>query len=380
MAGYFDNAATTYKKPNGMYEYVSDYMLHYGANIGRGNYDISLQGSSIVAQARERLLRLVGAPETKTAVFLPSATVALNTILFGLNLKKDEVVYISHFEHNAILRPLYKLEATVGIKIKFLPMQSNDKFAYDLEATEKAFVDDSPSVVIVSQVSNVFGVIAPILELSSLAKKYKATMVVDAAQACAIVDCDLLNVDFYVFDGHKTLLGPTGVGGFICNKNTKLRPYILGGTGVDSANREMPVSVPERFEAGTMNLMSIVGLSYSLEWILNNKTYIRETERSNLSKLYEILSSYSFIHLVSPYPNSSSILSSKFDGYTSDEIGRILAERGIAVRTGLHCAPEAHKYVDSFPEGLVRFSVSCFTDDEDFSFLKEVLDEISIEI
>lgn len=380
MAGYFDNAATTLKKPKGMYEYVANYMSDCGANIGRGNYAAALQGSSLAAKTREKLLSLVGASEIKTVVFLSSATVALNTILYGLNLKKGDVIYISHFEHNAILRPLYKLEATVGIKIKFLPMQSSHQFAYDLETIEKAFVEEPPTVVVVSQVSNVFGVVAPITEISLLAKKSKATMVVDAAQACGIVDCDLKNVDFYVFDGHKTLLAPTGIGGFICDRNTKLQPLIVGGTGIDSANREMPSTVPERFEAGTMNLMSIVGLSYSLEWILNNKCAMREAEKSNLHKLYSILSAHSFIQIVSPYPESVSMVTCKVKGYTSDEFGRILSERGIAVRTGLHCAPEAHKYAYSFPEGLVRFSVSCFTDEEDFVALKKVLNEISIEI
>ena len=380
MVGYFDNAATTYKKPNRMYEYISDYMLHYGANVGRGEYDISLRSSGIVAETREKILSLVGAPATKTVVFLPSATIALNTILFGLSLKKDDVVYISHFEHNAILRPLYKLEATIGIKIKFLPMQSKDKFSFDLQETEKSFAETAPSVVVVSQVSNVFGIIAPINELSLLAKKYKAVTVVDAAQACAVIDCDLTNLDFYIFDGHKTLLGPTGIGGFICNKNTKLQPYTLGGTGIDSASHEMPAAIPERFEAGTINLMGIVGLSYSLEWITNNKATMRAKEKSNLFALYQVLSEYDFLKIISPFPEVSGIISCTVSGYTSDEFGKILAERGIAVRTGLHCAPEAHKYMDSFPEGLVRFSVSCFTDKADFDFLKEVLDDIALEI
>ncbi len=380
MNGYFDNAATTYKKPEGMYEYISNYMLQYGANIGRGSYEASVRGCAVLSETRSKLLAVINAPLTKTVVFTPSATIAINTILYGLDFKKDDVIYISHFEHNAILRPLYNLKQTVGIRFKFLPMNINDRYSFDLSETEREFSIDRPKAVIISHVSNVMGAIAPAEELVSLAKHYNAVTLVDGAQSCSIIDCNLLNVDFYVFAGHKTLLGPTGIGGFVCNKNTSLRPLILGGTGIDSANHVMPASVPERFEAGTINLMAVVGLHYSLEWILNNKSFMRETERDNLVKLYDILKRYDFLQIISPYPVASGIISCRAKGYTSDEFGRILADSGIAVRSGLHCAPEAHKHLNSFPEGLIRFSVNCFTNQDDFKMLQQALDKIAMYI
>lgn len=379
MEGYFDNAATSYKKPAGMYEFIADYMEQYGANIGRGGYESSKRGSAVLSVTRNKLLAVMNAPATKTVVMTPSATIALNTILYGIKLEKNDVVYISHFEHNAILRPLYDLEKSIGIEIKFLPMDTTDKFSFDIRAAELAFLKDKPKLVIVSQVSNVFGIVAPVAEIALLAKKFNAVTVVDGAQSCSVIDCNLTNIDFFVFAGHKTLLGPTGIGGFICNKNANLNSFIKGGTGIDSANREMPKSVPERFEAGTMNLMAVVGLNYSLDWILKNKNKIRATEQKNLNALYDILSKYDFLQIISPYPNVNSIISCRARGYTSDEFGMILAERGIAVRTGLHCAPEAHKYANSFPEGLIRFSVSCLTDEQDFISLQKALDNISVD-
>ena len=380
MDGYFDNAATTYKKPQGMYEYISSYMLQYGANVGRGGYEASMRGGAILSETRMRLLEVMGAAMTKTTVFTPSATIALNTVIYGLHLKQGDTVYISRFEHNAILRPLYDLEKNVGIKLEFLPMDATDIYSYDLSEIAKVFSVKRPKAVIVSHVSNVLGIIAPVEEIVGLAKRYGAITVVDGAQSCSIVDCNLINVDFYVFAGHKTLLGPTGVGGFICSKNISLKPFFLGGTGVDSANKEMPVSIPERFEAGTANLMAIVGLHYSLQWILQNKNTMRAAEQDNLSKLHQILNKYDFLQMVSPYPKISSVIACRVNGYTSDEFGRILADYGVAVRTGLHCAPETHKYVNSFPEGLVRFSISCFTSANDFDLLEQALDKISIEI
>ena len=178
----------------------------------------------------------------------------------------------------------------------------------------------------------------------------------------------------------KTLLGPTGIGGFICNKNTKLKPFIFGGTGIDSANHDMPDTLPERFEAGTLNLLSIVGLNYSVKWLINNRDFAIRKENENYERLSTVLKTFSFLEIETPVDKSKSIISCKANGFTSDEFGRILAERGIAVRTGLHCAPKAHEYIGSFPEGLVRFSISCLTKDNDFDKLTEVLSYLSEEL
>lgn len=378
IKGYFDNAATTYKKPDGMYEYISQVMYDCGANVGRGEYDASMQSGKVVADTRKYLLHLTKAPEDRTVIFTPSATIALNTIIFGIDLKDGDVVYVSQFEHNAVLRPLYALQEKISIVIKFLPMDKENKYIFDLIRIEQEFLHYKPRLVIVSHVSNVTGNIAPVDAISGIAKKYSAITVIDGSQSCGLLACNMFNVDYYVFAGHKTLLGPTGIGGFICKKNIKIKPFVYGGTGIDSANHYMPEYLPERFEAGTLNLMSIVGLNYSLRWIINNIKFYRERENINVKRVYKILSNCEFIKITSPSSNVSGIVSCVFNGYTSDEIGQVLAENGISVRTGLHCAPKAHEYVGSFPEGLVRFSVTCFTDEEDFKVLESVLHKIAI--
>ena len=380
MIGYFDNAATTYEKPDGMYEYMADFMVSNGANVGRGMYNSAITSSKIVADTRTSILSLVNAPENKTVVFTPSATIALNTIIFGVDLSDGDIVYISHFEHNAVLRPLYALQKHIKIEIKYIPMKKTDRYSFDLEQFKANLEADKPKLVIASQVSNVLGIVTPVVEIGKLAKLNNSIMVVDAAQACGILDCDLHFVDFYVFAGHKTLLGPTGIGGFICNKNTKLKPFIFGGTGIDSANRDMPDTLPERFEAGTLNLLSVVGLNYSVKWLIRNHDFVAKKENENYERLSSLLNTFSFLEIETPIDKSKSIISCKANGFTADEFGRILAERGIAVRTGLHCAPKAHEHIGSFPEGLVRFSISCLTKDSDFNKLNEVLSLLNEEL
>ena len=373
--GYFDNAATTLVKPEGMYEFVSNYMLNNGINVGRSNTD-KFSSGSIVNETRELFLKLVHAPQTKTVVFLPSATIALNTIINGLDIKEKDNVFISPFEHNAVTRTLLHRQKSVGFHILQLKLP-NDVLQYDLTLVEKQFIEKRPKVLIVSHVSNVLGLIAPIPELSKLAKKYGATVVVDGSQGCGVVDIIVDNkIDYYIFAGHKTLLAPFGVGGFICNTNTTLPAFIYGGTGIDSANNEMPHSIPERFEAGSLNIMSIVGLNYSLKWIMENYENIRDREERNLIRLEKLLEKYDYIKTVKVHGEKISMISCAFDSLTSDEAGRVLSEHGVIVRTGLHCAPYTHKFLKTFPEGLVRFSVSCFTNDYDFAQLEYALDKI----
>ena len=378
--GYFDNAATTLVKPEGMYQFIAEYMSNFGVNTSRGNYTTAKSAGKMVRETRDLLLGLVHAPKTKEVVFTPSATIALNTIISGQVLSEKDVVYVSPFEHNAVLRPLAALQKKYKFQLEYINLKGN-ALDYDLEVIKKQFAILPPRLLIISQVSNVLGLIAPVSEIAKLVKNYNGIVVVDAAQACGLIDVTVDNlIDYYVFAGHKSLLAPFGVAGFICNKNSSLPPFIYGGTGVDSANIDMPITIPERFEAGSLNLMAIVGLHYSLEWIRDNRLFILQKESENYNNLQNILSRYSFVKTVQVQGEKTSILACKFDGLTSDEAGKILSSMGISVRTGLHCAPVTHKHVGSFPEGLIRFSVSCFTTDADFDVLEKALDNIAEEI
>ena len=201
------------------------------------------------------------------------------------------------------------------------------------------------------------------------------------AQTAGLVDCKVGAdiIDFAVFAGHKTLLGPTGISGFIMKPEIDLQPVIFGGTGFESANQNMPKRLPERFEMGTLNIAGMAGLYASLGWIQKhtiNELYSIEIKKRN--RLIELLRQYEFVKLIGVHEKCKyvGIVSCLIEGISSDSAGIIFNEQGIAIRTGLQCAPYAHQFLGTFPTGTIRFSVNCFTKDEDFDELKQVLDYI----
>ena len=223
--------------------------------------------------------------------------------------------------------------------------------------------------------------IAPVEEIFTLAKKYGAVTLIDMAQTAGLVDCDIGKdiFDFAVFAGHKTLLGPTGISGFVMNPSIKLVPVFFGGTGIDSANQDMPDSLPERFEFGTLNSVGLAGLNASAKWILQQGiTNLEAVEKANRVRLLTLLRSYDFISIIGDANDKDyvGIVSCVIDGISSDTAGQIFSDRNISVRTGLHCAPLAHKFLKTYPSGTIRFSVNCFTSKDDFAALEEALDEI----
>lgn len=378
--GYFDNAATTYVKPPKLYEYVAQYMQENGANVGRGEYASTITAGKLIQETRGMLSALLGAGHDHEVVFMPSATIALNTVLNGIQISSGSTVYVTHFEHNAVMRVLYALQKKINFTIEFLSCDPRT-LEFDLNEIQTQFTKNKPKLVIMSQISNVCGVVVPVCEIAQVAKKFGATVVVDAAQSCGLLRVDFATIDYYIFAGHKTLFAPLGVGGFLCRKNSELRPFIYGGTGIDSSNREMPENIPERFEAGSPNLMAIAGLNYALKWRKQiGQEKILSVEEANTKALFQILSNYNFIKMIGENAHRLSIISCNFSGFTSDEMGRVLNERGISVRTGLHCAPEAHKFLQTFPAGTVRFSISYFTSEEDLDKLNTVLSELSDEM
>ena len=177
--GYFDNAATTLVKPDGMYQYVADYMMKNGANIGRSNITTAKSAGALVKETRELILDLAHAPKTKEVVFLPSATIALNTLINGINLNNSSCVYVSRFEHNAVMRTLLHLQKEKGFGIEYLAMKDESSLEYDLAGIKQQFESKKPELLIISHVSNVIGLIAPVDSIATLVKTYGATILVD---------------------------------------------------------------------------------------------------------------------------------------------------------------------------------------------------------
>lgn len=377
MITYFDNAATTYPKPEEVYSFMDTFYRENGGNAGRGQYKLAGSASRVISETRELLKALLNCPN-KEVVFAPSNTIAMNMVLQGTISDSIRTVYISPFEHNAVTRVLHHYEEAGRIKTIILPI--NADFSFNLQRIEELFNELPPNLVVLSHASNVCGLIVPVEEISHLAKKHGAITVVDIAQTAGIIPINLGSddIDYAVFAGHKTLYGPIGIGGLIKKAGINPTPVLFGGTGVESANQSMPSDSPARYEMGSQNILSISGLYAALLWFSDHKAEIAETEAQNHKKLYNLLKNYNNITVIGPHDRSSCIgvVSCLFDGYSSDNIGDVLDRFDIAVRTGLHCSPIAHKTLRTFPAGTVRLSAGFFTRDIDFSRLKEALDYI----
>lgn len=375
---YFDNAATTFPKPEEVYQFTDYFYRNCGVNVGRGQHKLASQASKLVQDTRMSLLSLFHCP-TKKVIFTHTATEAINLVLQGLPISDNFNIYISPFEHNAVTRVLNHLQRIYQIKIIQLAVDRKT-LTYDLEKIKYQFGEHKPNWLIVSHASNVCGVIAPIQDITTLAKAYNATTIVDMSQTAGLLDTDLsgTNVDFAIFAGHKTLYSPFGVAGVISSFDIKPAPLIYGGTGVESANQDLPETLPERYEVGSPNIAAIAGLHASLQWIeITGISEIYKKEQENRHKLIAVLNEFSNIKVIKTIDSQSiGVVSCVFEGYGSDSIGQILSEQGVAVRTGLHCAPYAHKYLDTFPSGTVRFSVSYFNTEEDFDILRNALEYI----
>lgn len=375
---YFDNASTTYPKPECVYTFMDQFYRQSGGNAGRGHYSIAQSAGELILDTRKRLQELLHCP-AKQVVFTPTATIALNIIIQGIIASGAKNIYISPFEHNAVTRTLHHYERIERISVTQLSVTKELK--YDLGKIRYQFDAVKPDLVIVSHASNTTGLVAPIENIFSLAKKYGAYTLVDMAQSAGLVDCNIgLNcIDFAVFAGHKTLYGPTGISGFVMETSIKFPAVLFGGTGYESANQDMPESIPEKYEMGTLNIVGIAGLNSSLKWI-QEKTIemLAQKEQENRGKLLEILNRYDFIRIVGNYESNKyvGIVSCLIDGISSDSAGNIFDRKGVSVRTGLHCAPLAHKFIGTYPAGTIRFSVNYFTSEEDFEQLIEVLDFI----
>lgn len=371
-SAYFDNAATTFVKPREVHDFMYEFYLANSVNVGRGNYNLLNDSNRIVAETRSMIRGLFHANNEFETIFTPSATEAINIVLQGQEWDKGDNIYISNFEHNAVYRTVKFLERKYDINIEFLATDKTT-LSLDFESIKHQFARKSPSLVIVTHVSNVCGNIADIVSLGKIAKMYNATYAIDCAQSAGLLETNIIEckADFMIFAGHKTLYGPFGCSGFVCRNTSNLKPLIYGGTGVDSANQEMPLELPKRLEAGSPNIMAIAGLYSALKW--HEKTgieNIRKKEEENYQKLYDILVNNKHL-IIGKGTNSTSIISCRMPGLPTENYANILNQNGILVRSGLHCAPQAHKFLNTFPEGTVRFSVSYFTNEEDFSILKK---------
>ena len=368
---YLDNAATTFPKPERVYTALETANRELSFNAGRGSYKAARAASAIIDDTKNRLLSLFHATGYADIVFTPSVTHALNQVLNGLDLTENSVIYVSPYEHNAVARTVYQLSVNSGASVKMLPLTKD--LQIDLEKAKYQFSITSPSAVILNALSNVTGYILPVAEIFLMAKEYGAITVLDAAQAAGLIDLDMpaLNADVLCFAGHKTLMGPFGIGGFLIKHGITLKKVLTGGTGSASLTLDMPEEAPGRYEASSTNVVAIAGLNASLKGLDINEH--RKTLRELTEYLLEALNGIPSVNLMGTFDTDKTlgIVSFVVEGYQSDEVGIILDdEYDIAVRTGYHCAPYIHDYlVDKPYHGTIRIGIGQFNTKEDIDAL-----------
>ena len=385
---YLDNAATTFPKSEGVLSRMDEVNRNLAVNAGRGSYKAARQADEIIANTREKLLRLANANGVADIFFTSSATIAFNQIIGGIEWKNTDVVYVSPFEHNAVMRTLHLWQKKVGFSIQVLTFKSelegaNRYHSIDLEAVKFQFAKNKPDYVFMSYVSNVTGYILPIEEIGTLAKSVGGKVIVDGAQAFGLVPVNFktMPIDLMVFAGHKTLYGPFGAAGFIKAKEFSLSQIFAGGTGSDSLNLDMPFDGSSQYEVGSENIVAIAGLEAAVDELVQDDVHAREKALTELlvNGLEKIKNVYTYLPVAD---NHVGIVSFNIGGYKASEVGQILDEDfDIAVRTGYHCAPLIHDYLnDKSFVGTVRASVGKFTSEKDVKELLNAVKELAEEV
>lgn len=355
-----------------------DLMEHAGANPGRGTYGMAMAASRTVFEARRDCAALLGVKDPRDLFFVSGCTEACNLMLKGLLQPGDRVV-VSSMEHNAVTRPLHVLSGR-GVRVDFVTADTAG--LVDAEAFERAVAEAPTRAIVCQHASNVTGTIQPIGDLADIAHAAGALMLVDGAQGAGHLDVDVaaLDVDAYACSGHKALLGPQGIGVLYLRSGLDAMQLVEGGTGASGADEPgQPLDRPERYEAGTPNTPGIAGLGAAARYQSAHGAGIRATERRLTVRLREALSAMDDVVLLGPAPHDESVPVVSFTSPRAepDRIAFELDRRfGIAVRSGLHCAPWAHRTIGTLDTGALRIGIGHGTTDADIDALLAGLDEV----
>lgn len=359
---YLDNAATSYPKPDVVYEEIEKCMRTYCANPGRGGHTMSITAAKAVVEAREIISKFFNIDNPLRLCFTKNATEALNTAIKG-HLKPGDHVITTSMEHNSVIRPLKALEKQSKIELTIVKGKKYGQIdIYDIVRNIKK----STAMVACTLSSNVNGVIMPIYEIGKVTRERGIAFLVDAAQGAGCVDVDVkkMNIDMLAFPGHKGLMGPQGTGGLYVREDIKVTPLMEGGTGSNSESFLQPEFMPDLLESGTINTPGIIGLGYGIRFINSmGRENIKYFKHLLLERLYEGLRDIKGVKLYSSNDKNknSGIIALNIKEMDSTEVSYILDKKyRIATRAGLHCAPLAHKTLNTLKTGVVRLSLGCF--------------------
>lgn len=362
---YLDNAATTLIKPPGVAQAILSALGKLG-NTARGAHGYSMEAAGTVYEAREKIARLFNCKRADHVVFTANVTQALNTAICGLLSAGDHVIS-TDLEHNSVLRPLYRLQAEQGVEVDFVPADRMGNIDYnDFERLMKP----NTKAIVCTHASNLTGNLVDIRHVADIAHHYGALLIVDAAQTAGSkrIDMQESGIDVLCFTGHKGLMGPQGTGGMCIGEGVKLRPFIVGGTGVQTYSKDQPDRLPTLLEAGTLNGHGIAGLSAAVDYL--NEVGLERIEEKDALLTRRFYNGVKEIGGVTVYGDfgreHAAIVTLNIGNADAGEVADTLFEEyGIAVRAGAHCAPRLHEALGTKEQGAVRFSFSLFNTEKE---------------
>lgn len=373
---YFDNAATSFPKPEGVINSVEEALRFYSANPGRSGHKLALQTAKQVYACRQTIANTMGAENVEDVVFAVNCTHALNMCIRGI-LEQGDHAIISDIEHNSVLRPVHTLkdQGVIDYDVVEIDLEDDEKTIQNLEA----LIRPNTKLIAVSHGSNVFGIVSPIAKMAECAKKHDVLFLVDAAQSAGVLPINVqkMGIDFLCFPGHKGFYGPTGTGVVVTNKGELLNTIMQGGSGSESLSYLQPEFMPDKMESGTVNTTGIIGLKAGYDFVASKgMDTIYRHELKLTQQLYDGLEKIENIILYTKRPQAGRnlpVLSFNIKGKSGEQTCKDLDEVGFCLRGGYHCAPLAHKKMDTLETGTARLSVGAFNSENQVkSFLREV--------
>lgn len=380
MEVYLDNSSTTFPKPKQVIDAMYNYMLKVGGNAGRGNYSNTLDSNRFLYNAREVICNFFGYDSPSNVIFTNNVTTSLNILIKGILQPGDHVI-TSSMEHNSVIRPLFFCKKNLGIKLDIL--QANKNGFIDIDDFKNK-ITSKTKLVVITQASNVTGSIQDIHAIGEICNNLNVFFIVDSSQGAGVLDINMntIKANAIAFTGHKSLLGPQGIGGFILDSklNDSCSSIIHGGTGSLSYSLDQPDFLPDKFECGTLNLPGIVGLAEGINYI--NSIGLDKIYNHNNNLIKYLLDGLLNIKGFTVYGDSScfnltTCISINYKSLNCSELGYYLECNGIKTRSGLHCAPLAHKTIGTYPDGTVRLSISYFTTIEELDYTLAILNKVS---
>ncbi|MFO7626426.1 MAG: aminotransferase class V-fold PLP-dependent enzyme [Candidatus Fermentibacteraceae bacterium] len=377
---YLDNSATSFPKPQVVYDFMKEFYQSHGVSPGRSGFDKALEAEEVVHSTRKLLTELFNGTDPNHLTFSYNATDSLNRIIQGMISKGDHVI-TTNLEHNSVLRPLYHRKHEGDIDVTYIPFDSRGYI--DPDDVKRAFRKNT-RLVIVNHSSNIIGTVQPVAEIGRYCREAGIYFALDASQSAGAVPIDVkaMNIDLLAFTGHKCLMGPTGIGGSYVGENVPIKCTIFGGTGVRSAHPFHLDEFPYRMEAGTLNTVGVAGLFAGVKWVLGEGI---ENIHSREMRLWDKLRrGVQAIDGVTTYcaddtGNQNPVLSLNIDGWLAGDAGTMLdVDHNIATRTGLQCAPLVHVHLGTDKlHGTVRFSVGPFNTEAEIDTAVEAVREIA---